>query len=309
MAARIVPIGVERLPFQILPLSWQDFWKELAPHCADPECHHNRGFWHRARWRKQLVLLQGARYCVECLERALQYELQREQPTQKTVLPSHRVPLGLLLLSRQQLTLEQLRYALSAQRRAGYGKIGEWLQLLGFANEPQVVAALARQWSCPILRRDSLGENSPRVPHIPLALLRELVMCPVDFVKATGTLHMAFGEGVDYGALCALEKILGCRTEACMALPSMLRRKLDSLAERREQNEIVFAHLRDTPEISRIVHSYVTRLHASEIRMVRCGPHLWVRLLRGSRLLLDLVLGSRAKSTGNPLASACGNNH
>ena len=64
---------------------------------------------------------------------------------------SHRVPLGLLLLSRQQLTAAQLRTALEAQRAAGQGKIGEWLRQLGFVTELQVTAALARQWSCPVL--------------------------------------------------------------------------------------------------------------------------------------------------------------
>ena len=292
MAPRSAPTGGEESSFRFSSFAKKRFWEGLAPHCAYPECHHNRGIWHRARRKGQTILLQGSRYCVgDCLERALQHELQREPPAKKPVVSPHRIPLGLLLLSRRQVTSEQLRCALETQRMAGCGRIGEWLQFLGFVDEPQVAAALARQWSCPILRRE-MGGNSPRVPHIPLTLLRSLVMYPIDFAKSTGTLHMAFGDRVDYGVLYSMERMLGCRTEPCVALPSVLRRRLESLPEHREQDEIVFAHIEEMVETTRIVRSYATRLRASEIRLVRCGPHLWIRMFRPPHTPLDLVLGS-----------------
>jgi len=62
---------------------------------------------------------------------------------------SHRVPLGLLLLSRQQMTAAQLRTALERQRASGEGRIGDWLRRWVLPSELQITAAVARQWRVP----------------------------------------------------------------------------------------------------------------------------------------------------------------
>jgi hypothetical protein len=195
-----------------------------------------------------------------------------------------------LLLSRRQLSAEQLRSALESQRNAGRGKIGEWLQTLGFISEPQVTAALARQWSCPVLRAGFVSAGASRAPQIPITLLESFAMIPVDYVESTSTLHIAFGEGIDHSVLYAIEQMLGCHTRSCMALPSFVRQSLQPLLERRGEDEVVFDRVADDAEFSRIVRSYCVRLSVSEIRLVACGPHFWVRLLRPSRPPLDLLL-------------------
>ena len=56
-------------------------------------------------------------------------------------------------LERVPLLIEKLaevQAALEAQRRARYGKIGEWIEKLGFATEKEVTTALALQWGCPV---------------------------------------------------------------------------------------------------------------------------------------------------------------
>ena len=140
--------------------------------------------------------------------------------------------------------MEQLRAALRAQRSAGRGRIGEWLRTLGFVSEQQVTAALARQWSCPVLRTNSFSPGNStlsahRAPQIPVTLLESFVMIPVEYVETTATLHIAFGEGIDYSVLYAIEQMLGCRTESCMAVPSLVRQNLQSLSERRGESEVV----------------------------------------------------------------------
>jgi hypothetical protein len=217
-----------------------------------------------------------------------------------------------LLLSRQQLTVEQLRTALAAQKRAGRGRIGDWLLTLGFVSEQQVTAALARQWSCPILRADALNSAllSPaarRVPQIPVTLLESFTMVPVDYVDTTATLHIAFAGGIDYSALYGIEQMLGCHIEPCMAVPSFTRPLLQTLSAHRGETEVVFDHLADNAEFSRIIRSYCLRLFASEIRMAACGPYLWVRLLRPSRPPVDLLPRSRHDASTHasiPIASA-----
>jgi hypothetical protein len=231
----------------------------------------------------------------QCLEGALHNALARTLSASPRSEIAHRVPLGLLLLSRQQLTVDRLREALEAQRSAGRGKIGEWLQTLGFASEQQVTAALARQWSCPLLRATSLPAGFSRAPRIPVTLLQAFVMLPVDYVDSTATLHIAFGEGIDYSVLYAIERMVGCRTEPCMAVPSLLRGNLQALSAHRGESEIVFDRLADSNEFASIIRSYCARVDASEIRLAACGAHLWVRLLRPSRTPLDLLLGVRAE--------------
>jgi hypothetical protein len=253
---------------------------ERAVKCGSCGRAESASLWRRLRRQPQGLRMQGAWYCgTECLERALAEFLSRSRPTARhNATASHRVPLGLLLLSRQQLTAEQLRDGLEAQRAASRGKIGEWLQELGFVTEPQVTAGLARQWSCPVLRTlpDELGANC--VLPIPALLLESFQMIPVELVKATGTLLMAFSEGIDYTVLYAIEQMLGCHTEACLVCPSSLQRGLQALGQRRGTGDVVFDHTEDAGECARIIGNYAARVGAEEIRLARCGEHIWARL-------------------------------
>jgi hypothetical protein len=332
-------MGTVSLHFDAWGLAWRDFLKKMAPACGRLDCRHTQSVWRRYRRKSRGVVIQGLRYCPEeCMERALADTVDRLGPVSKRAPAAHRIPLGLLLLSHQQLTADQLRAALAAQRTAGRGRIGEWLQVLGFASEQQVTAALARQWSCPVLRAESwhggtslqptflnhdssdhasssegsvrrgssTAESSKagsstagfskagpsRAPQVPLTLLQSFFMIPVNYVAATETLHLAFGDGIDYSVLYAIEQMLGCHTEFCLAVPSLVRQQLDALAGPRAESEVTFERVADSFEFSRIIRSYSLRVSAAEIRLAACGPHLWVRLLRPSHPPLDLLLRS-----------------
>src|SRR5579864_4467641 len=157
------------LPHWISP--WRGIWEKWVPHCARPDCERRHHLWSRVHPSRHGIVVDGSWYCLnECLERALEAAFRSLSSRSNKGASPHRIPLGLLLLSRQQVTVEQLRRALEAQRTAGYGRIGEWLRTLGFVNEEQVTAALARQWSRPILRGNALPTAHHRIPQIPLAL-------------------------------------------------------------------------------------------------------------------------------------------
>ena len=119
-----------------------------------------------------------------------------------------------------------VRVSLEAQRTAGHGRIGEWFQTLGFVSEQQVTAALARQWSCPVLRPNSIALGCEHTAEIPITLLESCVMIPLNDVDSTATLHIAFGDSIDYSALYAIERMLGCHTDACLAAPSLVHKSL-----------------------------------------------------------------------------------
>jgi hypothetical protein len=262
--------------------------------------------WRRMRQRSRGIRLQGARYCrTECLELALIEFLGRARVSHRAAIASHRIPLGLLLLSRQQLTASQLRTALEAQRTAGRGqshgtsqstkqrKIGEWLQALGFATEDQVTAALARQWCCPVLRTDSAAIGDDCFPAIPVLLLEHFQMMPVALVESTGTLLVAFSEGIDYTVLYAIEQMLGYRTEPCLVCPSTLQKSLQALVRHRSSGDVVFDRVTDAGECAHIIGNYSAKVGAEEVRLAGCGEHLWIRLECRRQEAVNLVLRTR----------------
>jgi hypothetical protein len=293
--------------------SGSEWWRRLAPDCGYSRCSLAESKLRRIYRRPHSVILQGARYChVECLEQALT-EILRARPAVQRSAMGHRVPLGLLLLSRQQLTQEQLRIALQVQRKAageageraiecaqelehsGTKKIGVWLQELGFASEPQVTAALARQWSCPVLQAELMPVDSVRFPAIPARLLEWFRMMPVQVVEATKTLLMAFSGRIDYTVLYAIRQMLGYRAEPCLVRPSVLEEKLQAFLRLRSTPNLVFDRLQDTGEAARIIASYATNAKADEVRVARCGEHWWVRLERARRGTVTLVLKTRSQ--------------
>jgi hypothetical protein len=285
----------------------RDFWEKLAPRCGYGGCVHAPNLWRRARRRSRGIRMQGEWYCQpECLESALTGVLRRTRPVlHPGASVSHRIPLGLILLSRQQLTAAQLRMTLKAQQTAGRGKIGEWLQALGFSTEGQVTAALARQWSCPVLRNGPEALCATGLPPIPLLLLESFHMIPVKFVEATATLLIAFSEGIDYTVLYAVEQMLECRTEPCLLCPSMLRKSLQSLAQHREASDIVFDRVGDADECARLVSNYAVKVRAQKVRLARCREYLWIRLERLRQEPINLVLRASADTTtGFPLYPA-----
>ena len=118
--------------------------ESVPPSCASVSCSRP-SLWHRLRHRSAGTFLQGVFYCrPQCLETALIGQLSRLRIMAPSPPPPNRIPLGLLMVARGKLTYLEVRAALEAQRRARYGKIGDWIEKLGFATEQEVTTA----WPC-----------------------------------------------------------------------------------------------------------------------------------------------------------------
>ena len=254
------------------------YWTEAFPQCADPACSRAGGIWRRLRMRPG-TWLHDDWYCSpQCFEIAVKKRLMRASlPVVPPQPIRHRIPLGLLMLSRGQVTNRQLRSALEAQRSNGSGRIGHWLEELGFATEQQVTAALGLQWACPVLpvfRAQELEAGR----MLPFRLLERFRMMPVRYVAQTNLFYMAFSDGVDYTALYAIEQMMGCRTEPCLISASLMDLALEHLAHAPRSHDLLFESMRDAAEMARITSSYVLKLGTEGVRVVGCGEHLWVRL-------------------------------
>ena len=272
------------MPDFLKPLTWSANWikrrnlESAGPSCALASCAERQSLWQRFRNRRRPngTLLQGVFYCQpQCLETALIGQLSRLRTMAPSSPPPHRIPLGLLIVARGKLTYVEVRAALEAQRRARYGKIGEWIEKLGFATEREVTSALALQWGCPVA--SSFDPSTIQSPgSIPLPILEAFQMLPLNYVAPTNTLYLAFGERVDHAALYAIEKILDCRTEPCVAERKSIARQ--SMRQLPRPSDVEFGPMNDLAEMARIAASYTARLTPEAVRLSRIGRFIWLRL-------------------------------
>ncbi len=271
--------------------TWSANWivrhnlESSEPPCALVSCSRPRSLWQslRLRHHPEGTFLQGLFYCQpQCLETALIGQLSRLRGMTPSPQPPNRIPLGLLMVARGKITHMEVRAALEAQRRARYGKLGEWIEKLGFASEQEVTTALALQWGCPVATSfDPSTIHSP--VRIPLSILEAFQMLPFNYVASTNTLCLAFGERVDHAALYATEKILACRTQPCVAERKSIARQLESMRQLPRPSDVEFGPMNDLAEMARIASSYTARLIPEQVRISRIGRFIWLRLEVGTK--------------------------
>jgi hypothetical protein len=259
--------------------TWRKYWRYSEGSCGLANCSGSKSLWGRVWQRRNGVHFDGVLYChPQCLETAVRQELTRLQAYTPSSPPANRMPLGLLMVARGKLSYDQVLVALAAQRKSG-GSIGEWFEKLGFLTEQEVAAALGLQWGCPVASSLEFHATSH---NLPIAILETFLMWPVQHVSATNTLHIAFGKRVDHVTLYAIEKMLGCHTQPCVAAPRIIASRIERLRQEPRLGEIEFRSMRDTAEMVRIATGYIGRLAAEEIRISRLGSLIW--LLMKNRL-------------------------
>jgi hypothetical protein len=252
-------------------------WEARVLGCQAPDCSRHHRIWKRISSHSRSIRVHGVQYCFpQCFERELQRKCEALQLSEGfESRRERRIPLGLLMLSRDDVTPAQLHEALAEQGRRNEMRIGECMQRLGFVGQQQVTAALAAQWRCPVLHKMPRQLLHCGLPH---GLLLEFEMLPVHFVSATRTVHVAFATEIAYGALVAVEQMLDCRTEACLVTPAAFQAGIERLQQTAAPSEKLFANSRSPAEIARITSSYAARLEAENVKLVACGDLAWVRI-------------------------------
>jgi hypothetical protein len=237
------------------------------------------------------VLLHKQWLCSpECLDQVLEDLLSPliESTRANREAKAHRFPLGLLMHSLGLISKESLQSALQAQREAGKGRVGDWLQRQGAVTESQITQALAMQWSIPIYPLEK-WEGILNWGHLlPFALLDSLQMLPVHCSPASGLLHVAFSRRVDYTALYAIEQMLEFRTQPCVAQESYIERALERLHKQAGSRDIPIEGPMEPSIISCTTLQEALKLGAREVRVVGCADNIWVRL-RAPDTMRDLL--------------------
>jgi MshEN domain len=254
-----------------------------ATKCSGAHCDFR--YAHMGRQRHG-IRLQGEWYCsAACFERAIVDRLKEVAAVQFRRVISHRMPLGLVLFSRGAITKSQLAAALCAQRTCGHGKIGEWLQSTGAAQELEITRALSQQWGLPILKSCSVDVQAAGL--LPIEIISTYRMLPFHFSTNPRVLYVALSDGISHAALAATEAMLDCRTDACLITPSTMNRHLEQVRTSIIKREVVFQRDQSEMEKAATIRSYAVECSATSARLENSGEHIWVRL--SGRHDLDLL--------------------
>jgi hypothetical protein len=192
----------------------------LMPCCGNSKC---KSSWLRIWRSRRSPVLEGKWACSqECMLQIVQAAILREsEGNAQRGMHQHRVPLGLILLSRGVITREQLKKALEVQRKAGAGRLGEWLIKHKAVDESHIARALSTQWNCPALAS---------IPHDPVAMAPALPRLLIDSfgvvpLRLAGhkLLYVAFEDRIDRCLILAIERMLGLKVEAGILRESEFR--------------------------------------------------------------------------------------
>ncbi len=203
---------------------------------------------------------------------------------------SSRVPLGLLLLSREILTSEQLKLALAHQQLAGVD-FGVAAQQLGFATQEQVTAAVAAQWACPVF---SLGDRPPQVQvRIPRLLIETYEMLPVHYAENERHLMIGFVRNVQHQLLYTIKHITSCAVAPCFITAREYALYLNARsAQSPDDQELVVDQISGSAEMARVTANYVDQLAVDRMRLGKCRDYVWARLW-GRKRETDLLFRVR----------------
>jgi hypothetical protein len=225
-------------------------------------------------------------YCSSACFAAAAEEKLAELLTSRHAQLNHaeRMPLGLMLVSRGVLSSTEFIEVRAEQRELG-GEIGEILVRRGSVSEKQITAFRATQWGCPVFALPD-GVMEPEI-HIPRTLMMLYSMIPLHYTAATNLLLVGFVRGVEYGVLYAIEKMTGCKTEACFVTPSDFRiqmqkkQRMEMIDRNQSVREVKFDSVQSYAEMARILTSYGAQLEAEEAVIEKCREYLWARLKCG----------------------------
>jgi hypothetical protein len=241
--------------------------------------------------RRVGIYMRDCWYCSSsCFRRAAEQrfsQLLSSGITSASHMP--RMPLGLLLISRGVVSSDQLQLAAVEQKKTGKD-LGEVLVSLGSLSAKQLASARAAQWDCPVFAVPKGSVTNPI--RIPRTILEGHSMVPLHYAAATNSLLVGFVQSVEYGPLYTIERITGCKTQACFVTQEEFRSQMERRAiasgDDPALTELVFRGIESPLELSRIVANYGSKFRAEEATIDICREHLWARLTNGAKAV-DLL--------------------
>ena len=257
------------------PTDWKDA-EACSIACAHSGCRRTNS---KVAYEPGIPFFEGRDVCSRsCLKSLILNEAQLCFPAAPVYEQSysHRMPLGLLMLSRKWITRDQLATALGCQREKGKGRIGEWL-IAGLAcNEETVARAIAAQWGIPMLTEQSQSfEAATLVP----GLLSEAFSAVPVRVAAQRILYLAVEQEVHPSFNLAIEKMTGLRVEP-VVLPDSFYRTLEGSAFKAPLSPGRIFHSSSVNHLCDSILALVDEAETGNMQIAALGRYVWVKLLR-----------------------------
>lgn len=249
----------------------------LFPECGNLGCDSGR----LHLWRNRAVpVFEGRWACSEeCTQAMVTAALNRElSGAQSTpVQHRHRLPLGLLLLSQGQITQEQLKSALEAQRKAGHGKLGSWLMKLHGIKEQVITRALGIQWGCPVF---AVGDHQSETiaPILPRLFIEAFGILPVR-VAAGQILYVGFEDRVDPCLTLSLERMTKLRVEAGLLRGSEFEKIYNRMLHA-AYPKVRLIEVADLMALRGVLSRMIEAEKPMQSRIVRVHDCIWLRMWR-----------------------------
>jgi len=267
-------------------------WKSMRSVCALRTCRHTMLI--RSVPQRRVGIQVGQLwYCsVDCFAAAALGRLSELTDERVVEMPHRpRQPIGLVMLAKDYLTGEQLRYA-TAQSQLSGEQLEDALLRLGLANARQLASARAAQWGCPLIKQDRTGQ--PIEADIPATLLHASHAVPLHYSVAAKRLLLGFVYRVEHTLLHALEQVIGCKAEPCFVTPTEFDAQIARFTIGPDCEEVVFEELMTPSQMANSLGRVAVEIVAKEASFVNCRDYIWTRLSGKHRRVDVLFRAKRA---------------
>jgi len=253
-------------------------------HCRRRECNRIRSEFSLFLNRRRPPMHEGSTFCSDsCLkahfESVLNDKWRRLQLDRTRTIP--RPKLGTILMQTAFLTREQLDQAIRLQSEKKEGRIGEWLLRLGFVEEHQVSAALARQFGLPLINLRNSHPNPDALRMIPGKVARCSGIIPVGFDDSQSSLRVAVSAPVNFSAQEAIRRMVGRAIVAYLGDQLAIERLLRQWYEPEEldlSDVPAFGSLEELVKVGNEMISIAIDGRAQDIYAELIHDFFWIRL-------------------------------
>lgn len=213
--------------------------------------------------------------CMESIVRTAVLRLTGSEGRTDEEPHRHRVPLGLVLLAQGWITHPQLQAALTAQREAGEGKIGDWLTRHCGLPEERITRGLGVQWNCPVL---TLEGFSPRAMALvmPKRFVMEFGLVPIR-VAGSSILYLAFQDRLEPAVALSVEMMSELKVESGLLTGTQLASAKARLLGA-ESVPVRMHTVRDADDLSTAVARLIEGRQPVSSRLVRIQHYFWLRM-------------------------------
>lgn len=261
-------------------------WKGIQTTCDNASCH-NTQLMRTIPGGRTGVKVAERWYCsIDCFVSGSQFQLGKLFKTRpESARREPRMSVGLVLVSKGQLTPEQLKFAYS-ECELRHESLEATLLRLDFVNEKQLSSARAAQWGYPFIANDHIGHALSS--DVPSHLMEEFSAVPVECSDKARRILMGFVFRVEHSLLESIESVTGYNAVPCFITPTQFKQQMQQVSIPQDHSFDVVCDPGSPEQVSRILGQYGIEVGAKEVILSQCGKCLWSRLI-GKKRKVDVV--------------------